>query len=52
MTSKLPVECPLCHRELDDEDLEDHLQRRHSKDELVQAIATLYEDDLESGPED
>ena len=48
MTSRMPVECPLCHRELADEEVQDHLQQKHSKAELAQAVANLYEENPEN----
>ncbi|MFB6096360.1 MAG: hypothetical protein ABEJ74_03115 [Haloferacaceae archaeon] len=45
MTSRLPVECPLCNRELVDERLRSHLSQSHSKAELVRAVASAYEAD-------
>lgn len=45
MASKPLVQCPLCHRELDDsERLQDHLTDQHSTDELAEAIVSRWEE--------
>ena len=44
MASRLPLQCPLCNRELVDDELDTHLDQSHSKAELVEAVVTMYED--------